>query len=86
MGVKRHAILPEPLLKHLRGEGEKNTKLIIFNKNEIMAFKKLQNTCARTLKEQNQILTNIYLTTDASESGIAAILSQQKPNVKVVMI
>jgi hypothetical protein len=85
--VKGYAILAVPLFKLLRGEGKKNTKLIIFNENEIKAFKKLQKTFFENTERAQPNLTQTFiLTTDASESVIGAILSQQKPNGKVVMI
>jgi hypothetical protein len=71
----------------LKGETKKSVKRVAHTEASILAFKILKNALTEeTKRAQPDFNLEFILTTDASDSGIGAILSQVKPSGKEQMI
>jgi hypothetical protein len=70
--------LTAPLYELLKGEKKSSSKSIELNKEQVQVFKKLIKVVAEsTIRAQPRFDREFILTTDASDIGIAAILSQK---------
>lgn len=85
--IKDIAGLTAPLYELLKGERKSSTKSLVPNEKQKETFNKIKKTVSEsTIRAQSQFDREFIVTTDASEIGIAVILSQKDSHGNEKMI